>query len=294
MNIERLDERDVILRRVLMLPGSEEYKAYYSMHPQLEERDEKLRSYVNPFISMEIRKRTFPEKQMTSLLAPDDMTVALFLADKVDGFVAPNRVDMNPVKMTRLIKGYAHQLGADLVGIAELNENWVYSHRGGAVTGSDKWGAPIELNHKYAIVMAYAMHWEFISASRAPSLVTRVDVQSIYDHMAFAAVRMAAYIRRLGYAARAQIVSNYQVLLVPIAVDAGLGELGRMGYLLTKEFGPAERLVAITTDLPLIPDQHTDIGIQDFCEKCKKCVMPALPVLSRRRKRSSGACLKGR
>jgi len=56
-------------------------------------------------------------------------------------------------------------------------------------------------------------------------------------------------------------------------VDAGLGEVGRLGYLLTKEFGPRIRLGAVTTDLELIPDKPVDIGVKDFCKICKKCAV---------------------
>jgi epoxyqueuosine reductase QueG len=57
------------------------------------------------------------------------------------------------------------------------------------------------------------------------------------------------------------------------AVDAGLGEVGRSGYLMTKELGPRVRLSAVTTDLPLVPDKPVDMGVEDFCEICKKCAV---------------------
>jgi reductive dehalogenase len=59
--------------------------------------------------------------------------------------------------------------------------------------------------------------------------------------------------------------------MVPLAVDAGLGESSRMGYLITGELGPRIRLSAVTTDLPLVPDHPVDIGVEDFCQACKKC-----------------------
>jgi epoxyqueuosine reductase QueG len=54
-------------------------------------------------------------------------------------------------------------------------------------------------------------------------------------------------------------------------VDAGLGEMGRFGYLITKELGPRVRLFAVTTDMPLVADRPVDIGVEDFCSFCKKC-----------------------
>jgi epoxyqueuosine reductase QueG len=54
--------------------------------------------------------------------------------------------------------------------------------------------------------------------------------------------------------------------------DAGLGELGRLGYLVTPEHGPCVRITTVTTDMPLIPDQPVDYGIDKFCQICKKCM----------------------
>jgi reductive dehalogenase len=56
-----------------------------------------------------------------------------------------------------------------------------------------------------------------------------------------------------------------------MAVDAGLGELGRHGLLITRDFGPRIRISKVFTNLPLIADFPIDIGVQKFCEKCKLC-----------------------
>ena len=52
-----------------------------------------------------------------------------------------------------------------------------------------------------------------------------------------------------------------------------MGEMGRLGYLMTREFGPRQRLSAVTTDLPLVPDEPVDIGVEDFCRICRKCAV---------------------
>jgi epoxyqueuosine reductase QueG len=51
-----------------------------------------------------------------------------------------------------------------------------------------------------------------------------------------------------------------------------MGEVGRLGLLMTKKFDPRVRLACVTTDLPLIPDDPVDIGVEDFCRVCKRCV----------------------
>jgi epoxyqueuosine reductase QueG len=46
-----------------------------------------------------------------------------------------------------------------------------------------------------------------------------------------------------------------------------------MGYLITPTLGPRVRLGAVTTDLPLTSDTPIAFGVQDFCDKCRKCVV---------------------
>jgi hypothetical protein len=52
-----------------------------------------------------------------------------------------------------------------------------------------------------------------------------------------------------------------------------LGEMGKLGYLMTKQFGPRVRLGAVTTNLPLIADKPVDLGVEDFCRVSKKCAV---------------------
>ena len=85
------------------------------------------------------------------------------------------------------------------------------------------------------------------------------------------ALKLAAFIRELGFEATAHVDGNYRVLCVPVAADAGLGELGRLGLLMTPEFGPRVRLSAVTTNMPLVQDKPVTFGVQEFCSICKKC-----------------------
>jgi reductive dehalogenase len=83
---------------------------------------------------------------------------------------------------------------------------------------------------------------------------------------------MAEFIRRLGYSARAHIDGNYRVVCPLVARDAGLGEIGRMGLLMTPQLGPRVRIAVVTTDLPLVPsEREEDATMMDFCRVCQKC-----------------------
>ena len=54
------------------------------------------------------------------------------------------------------------------------------------------------------------------------------------------------------------------------AICAGLGELGWSGLLLTPQFGPRQRVLAIVTDAPLEPDPVYQGP--PICRRCKTCV----------------------
>jgi len=86
------------------------------------------------------------------------------------------------------------------------------------------------------------------------------------------ALKLAAFIREMGYEATAHIDGHYELICPLVAVDAGLGVMGRMGLLMTPELGPRVRISVVTTNMPVIhspsqPDRTT----LHFCHLCKKC-----------------------
>jgi len=193
------------------------------------------------------------------------------IAGNVEGPVRPQRHDFaNEQSASEHIRQVARYLGADLVGIAPVDPAYVYSHAGHeSGASSDAAGTPIALPHCYAIVMGFAMDYRLISSS--PSYIDAAEVGRAYVKAGQTAIALAAYLRELGWPARAHTVRNEQVLQVPLAVAAGLGELGRNGFLITARYGPRLRLSTVTTDLPMQPDRPVDLGVEAFCRVCLKC-----------------------
>ena len=65
---------------------------------------------------------------------------------------------------------------------------------------------------------------------------------------------------------------DYKVVVPPILMMAGLGEICRIGGIVLHPFmGPRFKAAIVTTDLPLQPDKPIDFGLQAFCDTCKKC-----------------------
>jgi len=260
----RVDERDVIFAREEYRPGTEKYRQYYQQHPERKALDDELRAlpellapggrFYDPRDSAEIDR-------IFSVI--EDLTTS------VDGPTAEGRQPADPRRMTATIKTLVRRLGADDVGIAQLNPQFVYAHVG---RGPEPWGAPIELHHRLAVVFTVEM--DFTAVAQAPRLPITREAAHQYLKAAQISVALASHIRTLGYPARAHIAgSNYQIMLPPVAHDAGLGELGRMGYLISPRLGGRIRLGGVTTDLPLVPGRPIAFGVQDFCERCRKCAI---------------------
>jgi len=118
-----------------------------------------------------------------------------------------------------------------------------------------------------------------------------VETGKKYIEAARISIIVADFIRRLGYSARAHVAgSNYQAVLPPIAWEAGLGELGRLGTLITWKYGSRARLGLVTTDLPLVAGKPKIYGIQNFCQNCQKCAQncPAQAILFREKTEENG------
>jgi len=176
----------------------------------------------------------------------------------------------SPRVMTRDLKKAARFFGASLVGIAALDRDWLYSnHYYPPLSGFKEPVEKVEIpeKYKYVVVLAFASDYE--DFRYAPTYITGASSGLGYSKMAFTAGILSQFIRLLGY--EAIPMGNDTACSVPMAIDAGLGELSRAGWLITPQFGPRVRLCKIFTDLPLVPDKPIEFGVWEFCHTCAKC-----------------------
>jgi len=259
---KQIDERDIIFARFDYREGSETFKEYYKKNPTYKKIDDEIRKLPDILSPTHVRKNP-----LFFSLANAEFDFLDAQLTNVKGITGPEKIELSPYKNTKVIKNVIKYMGSDICGICELDKSYVYSNVG---RGPEPYGEKIENNDKYAVVFAVEMDYEMISTS--PKSPVIIETAKKYVEAAKISIITAGFIRRLGYSSRAHIAgSNYQAMLVPLAWKAGLGELGRMGILLTEKFGPRVRLGLVTTNLPLIPDKPKNFGVQDFCLKCQKC-----------------------
>ncbi len=117
--------------------------------------------------------------------------------------------------------------------------------------------------------LSSACRWNGTSFSPAPRLRPAIDG---YDRVSTAAVRLEGALKSLGYPARNHApMTSYDLVVPPLAVEAGLGEVARTGYCVTPELGGNCRMAVVTTSLPMATDKPIHFGVEEFCNKCKLC-----------------------
>ncbi len=190
------------------------------------------------------------------------MAANTWLLRRQEGPVAGERVSETPVVMSDQIKDYARQFGAELVGITMIPDEALYE-------GYD-------VPYEYAISLG--MHMNRDEMEHVPQQRAAVEVMRVYKDISHAAVQLGEKIRSMGWEAKAYGNPNSTELLhIPLAISAGLGQLGKHGSLISKEYGSNFRLAAVLTDLPLQPDQPVDYGVEDLCLSCRRCVIDCPP-----------------
>jgi len=275
--VKRVDEREIVFARNRSIrPGSTEYGIFYKEHPDLEAYDVKRRERGGPLGQLGSIDKPDEGPNAAATLACLSIPLHLSAPNQVKPlphpFMKDKKITLSPEEATKKVKDFTSHLGADLVGITEINPLWIYSRRGEIFHENwEDWGKEIPADHRFAVVFATEMDFPLVGA--APHTPTVIESMRNYGKGAYISVQLASYIANLGYPATANHLRHYEAILVPLAVDAGLGELGRLGYLMTREFGPRIRLGAVTTNLPLIPDRPVDLGVADFCRICKKCAV---------------------
>jgi ferredoxin len=158
----------------------------------------------------------------------------------------------------------AHEAGA--VGIAPMDPLYVFE----GYTIDEPW----------VIVLALAPDYERLK--QVPSDETNgvgvTEIGEQYARGTRSSFALANWIRSQGYNASAYPgPSANALLLIPPAIASGLGELGKHGSLISRQFGAGLRLAGVTTDMPLVATAPDRFGADEFCATCQVCTRACPP-----------------
>jgi ferredoxin len=175
----------------------------------------------------------------------------------IEPTVAPNP-ELDPKELTEMIRQKARDMGFAEVGFTYLNRDYVYKSK-------KRW---IRFDH----VMCLAMEQEYEPTQTIPSMAAEHTHFGTYQTEGAVALELADWIRSLGYHAQVHSPNDNSGAYIPMFVQAGLGQLGANGQLLSPHFGSRARIMMISTDAPVVYDEPVDYGIHKFCQECQVCV----------------------
>lgn len=160
----------------------------------------------------------------------------------------------------RVVKDFALENESDIVGITKMAPLYVYDG--------------YEIAEPWVILIGVAMDYDELNQA-PPSFenpTAAVVVAREYNRAARSCRKLANHILNEGYYAKAWQGPYASALnMIPAALEAGLGELGKHGSIINRELGSRFRLSAVTTDLPLVADRPDEFGIDDYCTRCNAC-----------------------
>ncbi len=258
---QKVDERDTMFARIARTLNTDAYNHYYSNNPNLKKKDDHIRS-LPPLLD--------PKGKYYNV---DHSERATQLFDSIENISINEKIVSKYVKLfknaksnTKVLKRIATELGAVGVGSTNLEEIFIYSHKGRL---DYNYSEKIKLEHKSVFVFLVEM--DFNQMRHSPKANVIFESANQYYQAAVIAKTLEAIVLKLGYDAKAHYDAHYDIILPPIAIQAGLGELGRNNILIADKYGSRVRIGAVTTNLILDYDNPISIGTARFCNVCKKC-----------------------
>jgi ferredoxin len=210
----------------------------------------------NPDIIAHGRLQTWYQSQTAAPGARAFRLQNMALTEKPLPDVAPGRPGWSAGEATAKVKQAALAREADLVGVARMSPDWVFEG--------------YQAEYRWIVVLVVAMDHAELSA--APSDRSQTEVQKQYDRGSRAAIGLAGWMREHGWDAKPHGgPAAGPVVMIPAAIRAGLGELGKHGSMINREYGSSFRLASVLTDMPLVADRADVFGADDFCTSCQLC-----------------------
>lgn len=156
------------------------------------------------------------------------------------------------------LEEYAKSMGVSHIGYAKVNPDFIFKNQ--------------KILFPNAIVLTMEMKKDAIN--KAPSHTAQKEIFRTYHKLGVVVNKLAKSLRKQGFNAQAGPALGGEVNYVLLAQDAGIGQIGKHGLLITEEFGPSLRIAAVYTDIENLPftQNNPHEWISDFCNQCNACV----------------------
>ena len=185
--------------------------------------------------------------------------------------------EASPEEASKVVTAAGIQLGASQVGFTTLNPDWLYNNitfdpeastHESNLSGKRKKKLVLPTSYKYCVALITQGPRDLLI--RNQSALGGAGDRAAYARIEIASTSLIRFIKALGFNAISMLTSSIGPV-IPHAIKAGLGELGRMNRMISPIYGGNIRIDVILTDLPLAIDKPIDFGLQKFCKNCKVC-----------------------
>jgi epoxyqueuosine reductase QueG len=181
---------------------------------------------------------------------------------------------MDGSTLTNQIKSFGLEAGLDLIGVCSVKSLPAIE-----MLDHQENIKQIMPTAKHVIVGASRMIPSAVEASSRNIRFAQFSTMGLYQELNRISYQICKFLDDLGFLSVAvptflpiDMHKNYGIVsdvsLRHAAVEAGLGTLGTSRLILTDEYGPRVRLMAILTNAPLKVDRKSDVGYCDGCELC--------------------------
>lgn len=155
------------------------------------------------------------------------------------------------------IKAYAADVGC-ICGFTKIDRRFI-------AQGEDR-----RFPYDTAMVLGMEMDRELLDEAPAPG--DKLFDFETYIELGKRVFEVANFIRSRGYRCYARVPFDGWIKYPPHAINAGLGELGAMGVVITKQYGPRVRWTMISIDADIEIDKPVDLNMAAYCDDCKLCI----------------------
>lgn len=182
--------------------------------------------------------------------------------------VSPRRIStMTPAQRSQAIRKESRRLGLSTVGFAPYDPKYAWTE--------------FEAKHEKGSVVVCVYEQDHAQTQTAPSARAERAAFFAYAELCERSAALAEFIQGLGGKAQPHGPVG-EGLVIHYGVQAGLGQLGLNGQLLTPAAGSRARISLITTNVELEHDGPRDFGVNKICDACqvcaKRCPVGAIPL----------------